>query len=200
MTQDGPATPLLLVHGLAGSPRWWRHVDAGDRPIRAVDARRAAPELDEPAVVVGHSLGGLQAAQLAAARPELVRALVLVAPVGVRRAGPAYAVGLAATLAEAPPSLLATVVGDALRWGPRALLRGSWHAARTVFAGEIRAPTLLVWGRRDRLVPPALAETWREAIPGARLVVLDRAGHVPMLETPAPFNEALREFLDDVGV
>jgi pimeloyl-ACP methyl ester carboxylesterase len=191
----------VLVHGLAGSARWWRQVRLPEREVRTVDYRRADPlQLDEPAVVVGHSLGGLLAAQLAAARPELVRALVLVAPVGAPRPVTGYAAGLLGALRLAPPSLLLTVGADALRWGLPALARGAWAATHTVFAGRIEAPTLLVWGARDRLVPPALAESWRSAIPDARLEVVAGAGHVPMLETPERFNELLHDFLDELRV
>jgi pimeloyl-ACP methyl ester carboxylesterase len=199
---------MLLVHGLSGSHRWWRHVRPSGATVRAVDLpRRLAPgdaprwlaaSLDRPAVVVGHSLGGLAAAQLAAERPELVEALVLVAPVGVPRPLPGYVSGLLRTLRDAPPSLLGTVVADALRTGLPSLARGAWFAARRPFAGAIEAPTLLVWGERDRLVPLELAARWREAIPQARLEVVPRVGHVPMLEAPSRFGELLQQFLDDL--
>lgn len=199
---------MLLVHGLSGSSRWWRHVHPRGATVRAVDLpRRLAPAdapawladaLDEPAVVVGHSLGGLAAARLAAERPELVEALVLVAPVGVPRPLPGYARGFLRTVREAPPSLLATVAADALRAGLPSLARGAWFATHRPFAGAIGAPTLLVWGERDRLVPVELASRWQEAIPQARLEVVPRVGHVPMLEAPSRFAELLQQFLDDL--
>ena len=66
-------------------------------------------------------------------------------------------------------------------------------------ARAIQAPTLLVWGDRDTIVPFAVADEWRRAIPQARLVVLPGAGHVPMVERPVAFIHALREFLDEPG-
>jgi pimeloyl-ACP methyl ester carboxylesterase len=60
---------------------------------------------------------------------------------------------------------------------------------------SIRAPTLLVWGGRDPLVPPRLAEEYARAIPDARLVVVDGAGHVPMADRPDEFARALLEFV-----
>jgi pimeloyl-ACP methyl ester carboxylesterase len=197
---------IVLVHGLSGSSRWWRHVRPRGAAVRAVDLpRRLAPDdapawlaasLDRPAVVVGHSLGGLVAARLAAERPELVEALVLVAPVGVPRPLPGYLAGFLRTLRAAPPSLVAVVAADALRTGLPSLARGAWFATHQPFAGAIGAPTLLVWGERDRLVPVGLAANWREAIPQARLEVVPRAGHVPMLEAPSRFGELLQQFLD----
>lgn len=62
---------------------------------------------------------------------------------------------------------------------------------------EIRAPTLLVWGRNDWIIPPSHGEVARRLIPDARLVVLDRCGHCPQLEQPDAFNEIAVAFLND---
>lgn len=62
--------------------------------------------------------------------------------------------------------------------------------------GEIRVPTLIIGGAKDKGAPPeALAEAAR-AIPGARHVVIPDAGHISNLENPAAFNAALKGFLD----
>jgi pimeloyl-ACP methyl ester carboxylesterase len=154
--------------------------------------------------LVGHSIGGATAARLAALRPELVGALVLVSPVGVPsgRRVTGYALPLLATLRTARPTFLARLTVDALRAGPAAIMRGALYAARADVreqARAIRAPTLLAWGDRDPLVPFALADEWRRALPSAGLVVLRGAGHVPMVERPQQFAEALHEFLDESG-
>jgi YbgC/YbaW family acyl-CoA thioester hydrolase len=57
-------------------------------------------------------------------------------------------------------------------------------------------PTLVIVGAEDRLTPPAAAERMVAAIPGAHLVVVEGAGHVPPVERPATLNEALQSFLD----
>jgi pimeloyl-ACP methyl ester carboxylesterase len=62
--------------------------------------------------------------------------------------------------------------------------------------GAIRVPTLVLVGRDDALTPPALAESLAARIPGARLEVIDGAGHLSNLERPDRFNAALRAFLD----
>jgi pimeloyl-ACP methyl ester carboxylesterase len=108
-------------------------------------------------------------------------------------------VALARTALRATPRLLFAMTTDALRWGPEALLHGGLFATRETFAGSIAAPTLLVWGTRDRLVPPALAMAWRELIPHARLELISGARHAPMIETPAPFARAVLGFLDEPG-
>jgi pimeloyl-ACP methyl ester carboxylesterase len=220
----GEGEPLVLVHGLSGSRRWW------DAVLPALSARYACHLLDVPRFgtafrpeqtaawlgeyadeaglrgirLVGHSLGGAAAARLAALRPELVRALVLVSAAGMpsgRRPG-GFALPLVAALRTTTPSFLARLTADALRTGPDALVRGWLYAARVDVreqARAISAPTLLVWGDRDTLVPSALADEWRRAIPQARLVVLEGVGHVPMVEQPDAFAQALLDFLDEPG-
>ena len=60
---------------------------------------------------------------------------------------------------------------------------------------KIQAPTLVVWGRQDRVFPVRQAERAVTQFPEARLFVMDRAGHLPMLELPEVFNQAVLEFL-----
>lgn len=212
----GEREPVLLVHGLAGSSRWWRRVVAELEPgydVRLVDLPRLDPAGTaswlgewiaeaglERVSLVGHSRGGLVAARLAAERPDLVRRLVLVAPAGVRphASALAYALPLARTVVRSSPRFLAVLVRDAARAGPRTL----WRAAQELLADDVRddlhrieAPMLLVWGERDRLVPPALAEVYRAQIPTARLLVLPRTGHVPMWERPRELAAAISAFL-----
>jgi pimeloyl-ACP methyl ester carboxylesterase len=154
----------------------------------------------ERADVAGHSLGGLVAAELAAAEPERVRRLVLVGPAGIpcgrglaRRALP-----LAGTLYDIRRSLPMVVPG-AVRAGPGAVARGIAFVSTRDLRDElsaVRAPTLLVWGERDRLVPPSLAEEWQRLLPGSRLERLP-CGHVPMLEAPRELAACMLAFLDD---
>jgi pimeloyl-ACP methyl ester carboxylesterase len=61
--------------------------------------------------------------------------------------------------------------------------------------GAVRAPTLVISGEFDPLVPPALSQRVAEAIPGARYAVVRRAGHNPMDERPRAFEQVLLEFL-----
>lgn len=60
---------------------------------------------------------------------------------------------------------------------------------------NVHVPTLLVWGRYDKLVPLSVAHRFERDIKGARLVVLDKCGHVPQVECPAELNSALIGFL-----
>jgi pimeloyl-ACP methyl ester carboxylesterase len=222
----GEGEPVVLVHGLSGSTRWWsRNVsDIAQRyRIYLVDLpgfgkmrrlRRqfilaeAASWLSEwmdavgleRAHLVGHSMGGYICLRLAARRPAAVGRLVLVAPAGVPtgRSMVGYIGPLLEAARYATPSFLPVLVRDALRMGPATL----WRAATDLLAEDVRedlrrieAPTLLVWGQRDPLVPPAVGDLLREEIHDSRLLVLKRAAHVPMFDRPRGFDAALLAFL-----
>jgi pimeloyl-ACP methyl ester carboxylesterase len=60
---------------------------------------------------------------------------------------------------------------------------------------EISCPTLIVWGRNDEIVPVEDAYEYERLIPGARKVIFEETGHVPMLERPDRFNELVEEFV-----
>ncbi|MBW3534150.1 MAG: alpha/beta hydrolase [Gemmatimonadetes bacterium] len=64
---------------------------------------------------------------------------------------------------------------------------------------ELRTPTLLVWGRQDPVVPPWVGERLAGDLPRARLVVLDRCGHLPMEERPEAALEEVVRFLEEGG-
>jgi pimeloyl-ACP methyl ester carboxylesterase len=213
----GAGPPVVLVHGLSGSWRWWTQIadelaqrrevhllDVGAAPARASDWLAAWADAAGigAAAYVGHSLGGAVCARLAAARPERVERLVLVSPVGMpsgrRLLG--YAAPLAEALLVTAPSFLRTLALDAARTGPPRLLAGALYATRADISDEARtimAPTLLLWGARDPLVPASLAAAWREAVPQARLVTIAGAGHVPMVERPRELASAVLAFLDE---
>jgi pimeloyl-ACP methyl ester carboxylesterase len=94
------------------------------------------------------------------------------------------------------------IARDAFRIGPIRL----WQVGSDLLASDIvntlhrvRMPTLIVWGANDRLLPPTLGSVFSAEIPDSRLVVLDRCGHVPMLEAPDALEAELRRFLDEDG-
>lgn len=228
----GGEEPVVLVHGLSGSTRWW------DRTVPALAARHRVYLVDLPgfgsmrraeggfvlseaagwlsswmeavglerAHLVGHSMGGYISVVLAARRPELLRRLVLVAPAGVPtgRSMHGYLLPLLRAGRYMTPAFLPVLVRDALRMGPSTLL----GAAREILAEDVRrqlreieAPTLLVWGLQDTIVPPSAGDVMRQEIPTSRLLVIEGAGHVPMFERAAETNATLLAFLagEEVG-
>jgi pimeloyl-ACP methyl ester carboxylesterase len=64
----------------------------------------------------------------------------------------------------------------------------------SVLLGDIRTPTLLIWGEEDARSPVSVAHQFQDSIPDAKLVIIPGAGHVSNLEAPARFDEAIRGF------
>jgi pimeloyl-ACP methyl ester carboxylesterase len=219
---DGP--PLVLVHGLAGSWRWWGGVVPAlsqGHAVHLVDLPRFGPLwpgrlrvadaadwllgwLDaaglREATVVGHSLGGLLTARAASRRPDLVARLVLVAPAGIPsgRAALGYGLPILEALRTATPAFRRVLLADAVRAGPAALLAGGLHATRADVRAELAGlgtPTLIVWGGRDPVLPARLAARWQECLPHAEVTLLPDAGHVPMVDAPDGVADALLAFL-----
>jgi 4,5:9,10-diseco-3-hydroxy-5,9,17-trioxoandrosta-1(10),2-diene-4-oate hydrolase len=60
---------------------------------------------------------------------------------------------------------------------------------------KIKIPTLIIWGREDRLFPVRHACFAREKIPDSYLYILERCGHMPNFERPAEFNSLVLNFL-----
>ena len=219
----GSGDPVVLVHGLSGSGRWWRrNVAALARQFRVfvVDlvgfGRSRGPFVlaeaaDVLAVwmgrlglarahVVGHSMGGYIAAALAVEAPERVGRLVLVDaaafPLGWRPVR--HAVRLVRAVRYMPPTFLPVLAADALRAGPRTLLRAAREVVDTDLGarcGQVRAPALVVWGEHDRVVPPAVGERLAACLPDGELAVIGGAGHNPMWDRPEAFNRVVLGFL-----
>jgi pimeloyl-ACP methyl ester carboxylesterase len=64
------------------------------------------------------------------------------------------------------------------------------------FLPRVEAPTLVVWGRQDRIVPPICGEQYQRLLPNATLHLLDRCGHLPPLEHPDAFAQLVLDFVD----
>ena len=64
---------------------------------------------------------------------------------------------------------------------------------------QIKQPALLVWGKEDTITPAFVGEKFKELLPDARLFLLDKCGHAPMMEHPDEFNRLLDEFLVEIG-
>jgi pimeloyl-ACP methyl ester carboxylesterase len=251
---------LLLVHGMAGSSATWRDV----LPELAAHATVVAPDLpghgdsDKPrqdyslgahanalrdlmvalgierATIVGQSLGGGVAMQLAYQHPQRCERLVLVSSGGL---GPEVSWMLRAlTLPGAEylmPLLFPSFVRDAGNVVGRGLARlgvrwphaeQEWRAYvslvepgnRHSFVRTLRSvvdpagqavsahdrlylaahvPTLIVWGRRDRIIPVSHAYAAHEALPASRLVIFEKSGHFPHNEEPEAFAALVTEFI-----
>lgn len=160
--------------------------------------------VDAPSVhLVGHSMGGQLAVRVAAHFPLRVRRLVLVDAAGIPRLARARELFRFATEVAAParwgdPRFLPVIVGDAFSAGPRTIGRALGYVIRDdvrPLLPRVAAPTLVVWGQRDCILPPEHAEIFRAQLPDARLVILDGAAHNPMVDRPDDFNRVVIGFL-----
>lgn len=165
--------------------------------------------------VVGHSLGGMFAAELAALFPDLVRRLVLVDPFGVwlddapslDPFGPADQVAAALWHGAGPDALPTNFVAEvddpqaAMLFGTRNLAVATkflWPLPDRGLRRRlpyVAAETLIVNGASDGLVPVAYAAEITRLVPNARLCVIAEAGHYPMIEQPDAFHDAVESFL-----
>lgn len=191
---------------------------AGDTP-RSVDgflrALREAPGQDAahgPLILAGHSLGGAIALRWALVYPEEVRALVLmctgarlrVAPrilEGIRAADPAAIEQFGAMwLGTNPPERLREKSLALLHAAPPAVLAADLEAADGFDVmselDHLVLPVLVICGAEDRLTPVKYGRYLHERIAGSEMVVIERAGHMVMLEQPRAVNRAMRSFLE----
>jgi pimeloyl-ACP methyl ester carboxylesterase len=222
----GAGDPIILVHGLSGSTRWWvRNVPAlaQQYTVYLIDLpgfgsmRRShqhfvlnqaaawllswmkAVEIEQ-AHFIGHSMGGYICTKIAAQHPEVVRLLVLAAPAGVPyvQSVREYFLPLLEGIRFTTPSFLPTLLYDGLRAGPLTLLQAAQQLLTADVRADlklIRAPTLLIWGEKDTLVPPTMGDILHNEIANSRLLLLPEAGHIVMYDQAQEFNQAVLEFL-----
>jgi pimeloyl-ACP methyl ester carboxylesterase len=180
-----------------------------DHVLRFLDA------LDIPrAVIGGNSLGGHVALALTMAHRDRVSGLVLTGSAGLLERGFTRGVPhqpgseyIRQKMEEA--FFDRSLVTDAWVESVRSVLITPATAVRVVRLardarrcnvadrlGAIEVPTLLVWGREDRVTPPEVAERFRALIPDAQLTYIPRCGHTAMLERPVAFTEAVARWLE----
>ncbi len=170
-------------------------------------------ELDlRDVTLVGNSIGGWIAAEMALRDASRIGGIVLVSAVGIEVAGHPVADVFALTLDELMQ--LSYHAPAAFRVNPaqlsdaqRAVFAGN-RAALAVYAGSrssvdptlrgrlggIEVPALVLWGESDRVVDPAYGRAYADAIPRARFQLLPATGHVPQIETPAQLLAPIWQF------
>ncbi|MDT7950180.1 MAG: alpha/beta fold hydrolase [Acetobacteraceae bacterium] len=177
------------------------------------------------ASVVGNSMGGRIAWRFAAAHPERVAKLVLISPDGFASPGLAYGVApdvplLMRALPYVLPGFMLKATLAPAYADPRALTGALMERYRAMMLAPgvrrsivarmgqqilvdpvpllrtIAAPTLLLWGEKDAMIPFRNAADYLAALPHARLVALPGVGHVPQEEAPGTVA-TVRAFLDE---
>jgi len=243
ITKGGTGQPLLLLHDELGHPGWLRyhaalaqhytlympshpgcgqseHLDwvMGMRDLAGwyLDALDELGLVQVP--VLGGSLGGWLAAEMAVMCPQQFTRLVLVGAMGVRPPvgeifdmflvvsrnylaasftdpanTPEYQqlYGADPTPEQAETWELARELASLVGWRPYMHNPALPHLLRRLR----KLPTLIVWGRQDAIVPLSAGEAYHQAIPGSRLVVLDHCGHRPEIEQADEFARLVQDFL-----
>lgn len=174
----------------------------------------------ERAAVAGHSMGGYVALALQKQAPERVAGLALVCTQAgsdapetregrfatarkVESEGPQVlaAAMLPKLFASAEgPERMREAVGNLIRQTPVAGIKGALHAMADredlqPLLPAMAVPTLILTGLEDRVIPPARSESMAAQIPGAVLVKVADAGHMPMMEQPYSVSIALERWL-----
>jgi len=221
--------PLLFIHGAGATTSVWHlqtvyfkdsiAVELPGHPngpgLSTIDdyARVVERKIDEGGIcapiIVGHSMGGAIAIELALRKPDL-RALVLVGTGARLRVRPEFlakvmedyeeASRLLASWSVSPssdPILVERMVQDLMRVKPEVTL-GDLGACvkfdRMDRVGEIACRTLVVCGEDDRMTPKKYSEYLHERIRNSELAIIPGAGHGVMLEKPREFNRVLDAF------
>jgi pimeloyl-ACP methyl ester carboxylesterase len=242
VVKGGTGKPLLVLHDELGFPGWlkWNAALAEHRtliiPMHPGYGVGAAPEWIRnirdlagfysiflrqqklaPIDVIGFSLGGWIAAEMAAANPDQFAHMILVAPAGIK---PSHGEITDFFQIMAPDQLRVTVhdpeatpeFGDLFGGiGPQAFslmeearaqtARLAWqpfmHNPSLGHLLEVvdSLPTLLVWGKADAIVPVSAGSDYQRAIKNSRLVVFDNCGHRPEVEKLDRFVGETRNFL-----
>src|SRR2546423_11308808 len=211
-------TLVIPLHpGFGRTPRceWIANV----RDLAAFYAAFVRSQKLIPVNVIGFSFGGWVAAEMMAADPALIRRAVLVAPPGIRpKDGDIFDLFrvtakkyVQATVLEpgATPEFSALFGGEQtpeqfeawedaraeiarLAWAPYLFDPSLPHRLALIPA----PPTLLVWGREDRIVPVEVCEAYAKCLSGAKQAIFEHCGHRPEIEKRESFVKEVQSFLD----
>jgi len=248
---QGSGSPAILIHGLAASLRQWDYLipelaEAGfsayapDLPGHGNSPKPEVAEhyhievlaeqindwienleLVEPAMLVGHSLGGYLSLIYALRHPEKVRALVLIDPLYspfqlspairyfVRKPGlgirvldglPAWLLGLVVQVNQKskktlPDPILHRLVMDYKRTTPRTLFITRTIRDLTPQLSRVSHPSLVVWGGRDLTLSPASFPKFVASLPKAESYTFPGCGHIPHLTQYTLFNQLVLDFV-----
>jgi len=215
-TLVGNATVLRPAHpGYDGSerPAWLRNVRDIAAVYQALLAQHAATRGRSDVTLVGLGFGGWVAAEMATQAPAAFRRLVLVGPMGIKpERGEIADQALVsyidyARLGFADQKVFERVYGaepatpTLEQWdlNREMTFRVAWkpymyNASLPHLLGGVSTPTLIVWGRGDRVVPLECGERYAKALPQARLAVVENAGHFVEMEQPDELARLIGDF------
>ncbi|MEX2237791.1 MAG: alpha/beta hydrolase [Dehalococcoidia bacterium] len=240
----GQGEPLLFLHG-SGGLTWARFLDelAKDYAVTAPEhpgygESSGLDALDdmtdfalyvgdfcdavgiERAHVIGHSLGGMLAAEAAILQAEYVNKLVICNAIGFWRdetpvldyiiTPPEQLMAAAFHDLESPAvaeAFKAPETGEEMQQMLYERTKSFMAAGKFAWPipdrglkrriHRIKAPTLIVWGEHDGLVPPVYVEDFQSGIKNSKVLIMKDVAHMPMYEDPDGFVGAVKDFLKD---
>ncbi|GBG71924.1 hypothetical protein CBR_g10860 [Chara braunii] len=247
--------PIVLLHGFdssclefrrlhmrlcrGGAEAWavdilgWGFSDTVNKGVKQFGPAEKTEHLFEfwrqhirkPMLVVGASLGGTLALELALTHPEAVAQIALIDAQGFAE-GTGNLAKLPDFLAYAGVAVLKSqllrelanrmtyhdvktyATADAVRVGRLSCLMPGWAQAQVSFIKsggfnvarripEVRQKTLIIWGEEDKIIPPSTAQVFVDLLPCSSLTWIPECGHVPHLEKPAMVAERLLAFVNE---
>jgi 2-hydroxy-6-oxonona-2,4-dienedioate hydrolase len=235
--EEGEGVPIVLLHGLMGelsnfssltnhfSNQGYK-VYAPELPLYSFPllntnvssiakyvARFLKEIVQEPAILVGNSLGGHLGLVVTHKKPELVKALCLTGSSGLyeksfgetypKRGDYDYVLKKTQEVFYDPEVATKQVVDDVFETvNDRKKAIKTLYIARSAIKHNmkkdlkgIKTPVCLIWGKQDNVTPPEVAVEFNETLPNASLYWIDKCGHAPMMEHPELFNELLSNWL-----
>jgi pimeloyl-ACP methyl ester carboxylesterase len=175
-------------------------------------------ELDETPVLIGQSFGGMLASELTAHFPGIASRLVLLDPIGLWREDAPLADWMSTPPQQLGELLFADPTGPAaqamftmpddpemvvniqagLVWAMGCTGKFVWPIPERGLhkrLHRIDVPTLILWGRHDKLVPVSYADEFAKRIKGSRVEILENSGHIPQVEETEKTLGFVQEFL-----
>jgi pimeloyl-ACP methyl ester carboxylesterase len=213
LAESEPARVVTPTHpGFGGTPRPEAFASVHGLAALYIDLLDAL-ELDD-VTVIGNSIGGWIASEMAILGSPRITGLVLVDAVGIEVDGHPVADFFALTLDEVsrlsyhdpvkfridpstmPPALQQAMAGNRASLAAYAGAGTGSMLDPTLKArlGTVTIPTLVVWGDSDQIVDPEYGRAFAAAIPSARFELLTDTGHVPQIETPQRLLTAISSF------
>jgi pimeloyl-ACP methyl ester carboxylesterase len=240
LRKSGKGNPILFLHGGGGVLEWMPFFDrlAGlgelwvpDHPGFGTSDNpkwiKSIPDLamfyldffDQVAPgrgfdVVGHSLGGWIAAEIAIRNTARIRSLTLISPAGIRVKGVPVGDNFIWTneeiaknyyfdqglqerrlAAERTEEQTEQMVKNKFTFAKHAWHPRLFNPDLEKWLHRIKVPTQIIWGREDRLIPAAYAEAWRAKIHGSQVTVIPECGHLPTVEKSDEVASRIAKFI-----
>ncbi|MCI2431370.1 alpha/beta fold hydrolase [Candidatus Acetothermia bacterium] len=233
--ETGQGETLTLLHGLFGGPENWHaaievlqhdfHILAPRFPLDGSTPLTSVRELTEfvkgfldskgvaKTALVGNSLGGHVALDLALQYPQRVTKLILAGSAGLYERHLAdgnfpkpdrdFIRTQAHKIFYQKDHITDEMIEEIYKQlQDRRYVRFLLRIAKATrdyrmddLLAQVQVPTLLVWGAQDEVTPPHVAHQFQRSLPRAQLVFFERCGHAPPIEHPHEFGRVVREFL-----